>query len=165
MSLHADSPPHWGVFEHARSPLLWGVCFGRASLAPVSTFPGQAWGENSIVISRSIFAIDWSGAQIRVFQTETSCQLVTGSRCKLLLLATSFRVRETLYNFSLSLCWMCIHLHFLNQKTVRNCALRDNQRNCFSSSEMHGQNWSLGVLTGLFSKKETYKCRGCKITL
>lgn len=112
----------------------------------------------------NIFAVDWSGAWICVFLTKRKAvRIVTDFTS--LWLATPLSRKETLHYFSLSLWWIVTHFHSLNQKTVRTCALTDNQRNCFSSSKMHGQNWSLGVLTGLFSKRESYKSRGCKVML
>lgn len=80
-------------------------------------------------------------------------------------LAPPLSRKETLYYFSLSLCGVVTHLHSLNEKTMRTCALMDNQKNCFPSSKMDGQNWSLDVLTGLFSKRESYKSTDCKIML
>lgn len=138
---------------------------GHMSLAPVSTVPGQGWGKTTQPSSKHFCC--WLQQSMAMCSPDklTSCQLVTDFTSKLLFDWPLDWAEGDTVLFHLSLCWIVPHLHSLNEETVRTCALMDNQRNCFSSSKIHGQNWSLGVLIGLFSKRESYKSRGCRIML
>lgn len=166
MSLHADSPLHQGVWA-CQALLLQGVQ-GHMSLAPLSTLPGQGLGKNNtyrfcscLKLSMDMCFPDrdklsaWSD---NLSVTDFTSKLFSdwplhwaGRRCCTILASVCAGLSH--------ICtpWM--------KRTVRTCGLIDSQRNCFSSAKMHGQNWSLGVLTGLFSKRESYKSRGCKIML
>lgn len=113
----------------SRSPLLQRVCFGHVSLAPVSTVPGQLCGgkQHSSYPEAFLLLIEVERGYVFSRQRDKLSTCSTGLRCKHLF-NWPLGVRETLYYFSLSLCWMCIHLHILNQNTMRTCALRDNQK-------------------------------------